>query len=402
VVLIFQVVRLVPLSSVERMAGHIRKIDQDKWFVRISAGKHPITGKRIQKSRVVHGVRRDAEKALHDLRSQEYAGLLVSSHATLDEIVTAWIKSPTKGGRKRSATTAYHDWNRYKRYVQPTMGSVKADNLRPIDFVLLYDALVDFAELSPRSVLHIHSLLRASMNWGLDRQLITSNPMTSVKPHSVPLSPPQAPDTKVVLRHLEILKESNPDLWVAVFLAGTMGLRRSEIAGLRWSHIDFDDKTLKICEGIVKVPGHGSITTGTKTGLHGFARFDLHPTSLDALIIRYSEFGQRLLALEITDHSDGYLFSSELLCQQPIDPDLLTKWLRKHCASHPEVEPITFQSLRKFTSSALEGGGVDETTASALLRDRPETVSRHYRAAHAARVRIATLQLGDLLTPQPA
>ena len=53
-VLIFQVVRLVPLSSVERMAGHIRKIDQDKWFVRISAGKHPITGKRIQKSRVVH------------------------------------------------------------------------------------------------------------------------------------------------------------------------------------------------------------------------------------------------------------------------------------------------------------------------------------------------------------
>jgi hypothetical protein len=33
-----------------------------------------------------------------------------------------------------------------------------------------------------------------------------------------------------------------------------------------------------------------------------------------------------------------------------------------------------------------------------LLRDRPETVSRHYRAAYASRVRSATLQLGDLLT----
>jgi len=162
--------------------------------------------------------------------------------------------------------------------------------------------------------------------------------------------------------------------------------------------IDLDAKTLKVCEGIVKIPGHGSITTGTKTGLHGYARFDLHQTSFDVLISRYSEFGQRLLAFENREQSNGYLFSSDLLCERPIDPDLLTKWLRKHCANHPEIEPITFQSLRKFTSSALEGGGVDETTASALLRDRPETVSRHYRAAQQSRVRIATLQLGDLLT----
>ena len=140
------------------------------------------------------------------------------------------------------------------------------------------------------------------------------------------------------------------------------------------------------------------LQAGTKTGLHGFARFDLHQTSFEALNSRYSEFGQRQLAFEIKDQSDGYLFSSDSLHERPIDPDLLTKWLRKHCANHPEIEPITFQSLRKFTSSALEGGGVDETTASALLRDRPETVLRHYRAAKQSRVRIATLQLGDLLS----
>jgi integrase len=202
----------------------------------------------------------------------------------------------------------------------------------------------------------------------------------------------------VVQGHLDILKESNPDLWIAVFLGSTMGLRRSEIAGLRWSHINLVSKTLDVREGIVKIPGHGSITTGTKTGLHGYARFDMHQTTFDVLVSRYSEFGQRLLAFGGREQSDGYLFSSDLLCERPIDPDLLTKWLRKHCANHPEIEPITFQSLRKFTSSALEGGGVDETTASALLRDRPETVSRHYRAAHATRVRSATLQLGDLLT----
>jgi len=380
------------------MTGHIRKINEGKWFIRISAGKHPITGKRIQKSRVIEGSRKDATKALHDLRSQEYAGSLNSSNATLDEIVAKWLDAPTKGGRARAVSTKYHDQKRYERYVHPTLGGKKADDIRPVDFANLYQSLIRDAGLSPRSILHIHSILRASLNWGWRHELVTSQAIAKVVPPSAKLSPPRAPDAKVVQSHLDFLKESNPDLWIAVFLAATMGLRRSEIAGLRWSNINLGSKTLDVCEGIVKIPGHGSITTGTKTGLHGFARFDLHQTTLDALISRYSEFGQRLLAFDIKDQSDGYLFSSDLLCGQPIDPDLLTKWLRKHCANHPNIEPITFQSLRKFTSSALEGGGVDETTASALLRDRPETVSRHYRAANATRVRIATLQLGDLLS----
>lgn len=380
------------------MTGHLRKINEGKWFVRISAGKHPISGKRIQKSRVIEGSRKDATKALHDLYSQDYAGSLNSSNVTLDEIVAMWLDAPTKGGRKRAASTKYHDQKRYERYVRPTLGGKKADDIRPKDFSNLYDSLIRDAGLSPRSILHIHSILRASLNWGWRHELVTSQAIAKVVPPSAQLSPPRAPGRDVVQGHLDILKESNPDLWIAVFLGATMGLRRSEIAGLRWSQINLVSKTLEVCEGIVNIPGHGLITTGTKTGLHGYARFDLHPTSFDALVSRYSEFGQRLLSFENKDQSNGYLFSSDLLCERPIDPDLLTKRLRKHCANNRQIEPITFQSLRKFTSSALEGGGVDETTASALLRDRPETVSRHYRAAQQSRVRIATLQLGDLLT----
>ena len=382
------------------MTGHLRKINEGKWFVRISAGKHPITGKRIQKSLTVYGNRKDAEKTLHELRGREYSGSLVSSNATLDEIVALWLNAPTKGGRKRAVSTTYHDKKRYERYVQPTLGSIKADDIRPVDFANLYQSLIQNAGLSPRSILHVHSILRASLNWGWRHELVTSRAITKVVPPSAQLSPPRAPDLDVVLRHLEILKESNPDLWLAVFLASSMGLRRSEVAGLRWSHIDLDAKILTVCEGIVKIPGHGCITTGTKTGLHGYARFEMHQTTFDALVSRYSEFGQRLLSFENKDQSNGYLFSSDLLCERPIDPDLLTKRLRKHCANNSQIESITFQSLRKFTSSALEGGGVDETTASALLRDRPETVSRHYRAATVSRLRSATLLLGNLLSNQ--
>ncbi len=383
---------------VDSMSGYVRQTGNNKWFVRASAGKHPVTGKRIQKSRVVYGTRDDAKKALYELEGQRYLGTSRALGALLDEVVRAWLDAPTKGGKKRAATTTYHDLNRYKRYVQPTLGSVLVDDIRPVDFMRLYQSLIVELGLSPRSVLHVHSMLRAALNWAWKHELVTSQAIVKVDPPSVGLAPPRAPDRDVVLKHLEILKDTDPELWVAVFLAGSMGLRRSELAGLRWSHIDLAAETLTISDGVVKVPGHGAITTKTKTGLHGFARFVLHPTSLNALIIKYSDLGQRLLAAGKSDQVERYVFSSDLLGEQPIDPDLLSKWLRKHCKRHPELPSITFQSLRKFTSSALEGGGIDETTASALLRDRPETVSRHYRAAYASRVRSATLQLGDLLT----
>ena len=112
------------------MTGQIRKTGNNKWFVRISAGKHPISGKRIQKSLVVYGSRRDAEKALHDLRGQEYAGSLVSSNAILDEIVALWLNAPTKGGRKRAASTTYHDQKRYERYIQPTLGKARVSHTK--------------------------------------------------------------------------------------------------------------------------------------------------------------------------------------------------------------------------------------------------------------------------------
>lgn len=41
-------------------------------------------------------------------------------------------------------------------------------------------------------------------------------------------------------------------LSAAVALAGTMGLRRSEISGLKWENIDFEANTIKVCHTVVE------------------------------------------------------------------------------------------------------------------------------------------------------
>jgi len=76
--------------------------------------------------------------------------------------------------------------------------------------------------------------------------------------------------------------------------------------------------------------------------------------------------------------------------------------MRRHCNRHTDIEPITLQSLRKYAASDLAGTGADETTASALLRNRPETARRHYQAAHQHQVRRHSLGLADRLSGEVA
>ncbi len=55
-----------------------------------------------------------------------------------------------------------------------------------------------------------------------------------------------------------------------MMIAASLGLRRSEIVALRWSHVDFNKGVIHIREGLTKAPGSDYETTPTKTGLHGF------------------------------------------------------------------------------------------------------------------------------------
>ncbi|WP_124098192.1 site-specific integrase [Ruminococcus sp. Marseille-P6503] len=52
---------------------------------------------------------------------------------------------------------------------------------------------------------------------------------------------------KIVLNHLR-----NSKIYTPVIIAGSMGLRRSEVLGLRWSDIDFEARTLCIQHTVVK------------------------------------------------------------------------------------------------------------------------------------------------------
>ena len=58
---------------------------------------------------------------------------------------------------------------------------------------------------------------------------------------------------------------------------------------------------------------------------------------------------------------------------------------------------MTLRLLRRYGVSDLAGTGVDEVTASAILRNGPETARRHYQAVRHDHLRSATLGIAERL-----
>jgi len=200
---------------------------------------------------------------------------------------------------------------------------------------------------------------------------------------------------ETVQQHLRILQEDDPETALVVRLAATIGLRRNEIAGLRWEHVDLDKGLVSITEGITVTPGQGASVTSTKTGLHGHGVLSID----EGLVAMLRDTHERLekVAADVGADvpSDAYVVSSDPLHRTPINPDTLTKRLRRHMDRHPEIPSFTLKDLRAFTATQLHADGADVTTAQAVLRHQsPQTTMRHYRAARMDRVRGATVELG--------
>jgi len=392
------------MARTQRVTGTVRPHRQGEWLVRLSAGRDPITGRRRQPSKVVVGSRDDARRVLAHMQHELLEGQFNAATLTVSELFSLWIDSPTKSGKPRSRTTRYNDQGRFDRYVNPVLGKRQANEVRPKDFSLLYDALLTRAQpgrqkcLSARSVHHVHSMLRAMFEWGFRREYVADNPVRQADAPSVHLLPPTAPERDVVASHLNTLRHDNDDLALAVWLASTLGLRRSEILGLRWADINLEALVIHIRHGVTKVPGSDAELTDTKTGLHGQVELPLHTSSVSLLASHRAAVETQLASIGATLDPGCFVLSADPEHREPLHPDSLSRALKSHCQRHPELERITLQELRSYAATEVASHGVDETTASALLRNRPETTRRHYQAVRQRELRRHAIGLAERLT----
>ena len=212
------------------------------------------SGKRVQKwfnlNMPVKGNKRRAEVALTELLVQ-YQGyeaiepmmLLLSQH------IAQWLEA----NRPNIAVTTYDQYcnilnNHIRPYFDPrgiTVSKLTAGDLED------YYAFKIAGGLSPNSVIKHHAVIRTALQWAVKHRYIRENVADFAEKPSHVRYHGAEPYT---IQEIAALLQATADepIAVPIFLASFYGLRRSEVLGLRWSSIDFQNGVFSISTTVVR------------------------------------------------------------------------------------------------------------------------------------------------------
>lgn len=313
----------------------------------------------------------EARKAQKDILAQKAkAALLIPSDLTLDEWLTRWMDEIVIPNR--AETTAYGYQRMIRNHISPALGSIPLQKLSPRDLQHYYAELLRSKGLCANTVRRHHDLLSAALHAAQRMDLILRSPTERVEPPRV-VHKETRYYTSDTLKNLYELANGST-LEVVIHLAGSLGLRREEICGLRWENVDFSLHRLHIC------------TARTTAGGHIIEKETKNRSSTRTLYM--VEDIDRLLRREFVRQRDRKLFlgsawqdSGLVLVDQngvPVSPNVLSVTFTKFIRAHG-LPPITLHGLRHtFATVASAQGAPLFDIGKALGHSTPSTTGRIY------------------------
>lgn len=169
---------------------------------------------------------------------------------TLGQWLNWWLAEDV--APSRAVSTIYGYRNIIRLHLLPALGDIPLETLSPL-LLQTYLSMKLGEGLSPNTVLKHYNLLHTALGQAVKLGLLPMNPSRGVTPPR--LSPSQY--TCYSPQQLRILfqaTEGTP-LGLAVRLAAYLGLRRSEITGLRWRCVDLKAHVVLIQEVRTEVAG---------------------------------------------------------------------------------------------------------------------------------------------------
>lgn len=191
------------------------------------------------------------EDAVAELRlSMPLPGAAFAKSITLSQWLDWWMADDVASSR--AASTIYGYRNIAFRHIIPILGNVPLPSLTPLQ-IQVYLSMKLNEGLSPNTVIKHYTLLRTALGQAVRLGLLSADPTRQAMPPKG--NPPQY--TCYSPQQLRILFQltEGTTLGLAIKLAAYLGLRRSEIAGLRWRCVDLTAKVVLIQEVRTEVGG---------------------------------------------------------------------------------------------------------------------------------------------------
>ena len=355
------------------------KTTDDSWLFRFY---EDVGGKRVHRNLRIGTVRelprrRDAEKAVLSLRSTINSG--VRSPETVTDLIAHYQKHELTLERKAFATVAAHE-SYLTLHILPKWKEYKLSEVKTV----AVEKWLEDMSLAPASKTKIRNIMSAVYSHGIRHEWITFNPISKVRCSAKRLREPDIltpGEFQALLRELPLRER------VMVMIAGSTGLRRSELFALRWSDVNFFTMEIAVTRSCVRNHFGDTKTEASRKPV------PLHESVCDVLAEWRGASPY---------NSDGdFLFPSlRMNGTQPLMPDMVLKKAIRPALVRAAItgKIIGWHSFRHSLATNLRSLGVDVKVAQELLRHaNSRTTMDLYTQAVSADKRNASLRQVEML-----
>ena len=312
------------------MKGHIRERSPGHWAIVID-GRDEQAGKRKQRWHSFKGTKRQAQDECARLITEMKNGTAVEpSRMTVAAFLERWIDH-MQGQVSPRSHERYAEIAR--KNLAPLLGGLMLTKLQPAHISQTYAKALASGRrdgqggLSPRTVTHMHRVLREALQQALRWQLLARNPADAVKPPKVERKQMNVLNTDATANLIEAARGS--PLFVPIMLGVRCGLRRGEVVALRWRNVDLDRGQISVIASAEQTE-QGVREKEPKSGKG--RTIVLSATEIEELRSHRRRQAEGLLALGVRLTDDHHVVARE--DGQALQPRSLThafvKFVRRH------------------------------------------------------------------------
>ena len=344
------------------MRGSIRERSPGRWAI-ILEQTDATTGLRKRKWHSFAGTKRQAQIECARLISAMKGGTyLEPDKTTLAVFFDRWIDHIKSQVSPRSHER-YEEIAR--KNIVPLLGGVVVNKLRPAQIAAAYTTALTSGRrkgtggLSPRTVHHMHRVLKQALGQAVRWEILHRNPCDAVDPPKVERKAMHTYDLPQTAMLIEAMRGRR--LLVPALLAALCGLRRGEIAALRWRAIDLDAGTMSIAESVEQLKKRAIRLKPPKAGTRTVS---LPATIAQELRAHRVALAQEMLLLGKRLHADDFVcLHADGSMMEPVW--ITQEWIRtKQKLALPQIR---FHDLRHAHATHMLASGVHPKIASERL-----------------------------------
>ena len=239
---------------------------------------------------------------------------------------------------------------------------ITLQNIKPKHIQEFYQYLLDEG-LSGNTVKHYHANIRKALQYAMKTDIILSNPADKIDLPKIEEYKPKfytSDEVKILLNEVIGTK-----LEIPVMIDCFYGFRRSEVIGLKWSAVDFENDTITINHTITQSNGKLIIRDKTKTK-SSKRSLPLEPI-VKSFLLELKEKQEKNKELCGDSYNQEYLeYICVDNCGNLIRPDYVTETFLK-LLKKKKLKIIRFHDLRHTCASILLKNGANMKEIQAWL-----------------------------------